>query len=77
MDFDTRLKRTRIAIVVILSALLLAALGFYLYIHSLLGLVQHTEPAKPKQETTEEDSFKYADKDVMRDEDIQNILLIG
>ena len=77
MDFDTRLKRTRIAIVVILGALLLAALGFYLYIHSLLGLVQHTEPAKPKQETTEEDSFKYADKDVMRDQDVQNILLIG
>ena len=77
MDFDTRLKRTRIAIVVILSALLLAALGFYLYIHSLLGRVQHTEPAKPKKETTEENSFKYADKDVMRDEDVQNILLIG
>ena len=77
MDFETRLKRTRIAIVVILGAVLLAALGFYLYINSLLGLVQHTEPAESKQETTEEDSFKFADKDVMRDEDIQNILLIG
>ena len=76
MDFETRLKRTRIAIVIVLCLVLLTVLGFYFYINSLLGQIQHTE-LEPKQEETEEDSFKYADKDVMKDEDIQNILLIG
>lgn len=83
MDIETRIKRTRIAIVAILGAVLIAALGAFLFFNSLLGGVGRIEKPgtaqddKTQKEKFDEDSWKSADKDVMKDKDVQNILLIG